>query len=52
MPSDNEYRLLRQSLFERFASASTVPSESPVVKVVTPNKHARMFSVHSCCAMR
>ncbi|EJF63319.1 hypothetical protein DICSQDRAFT_102480 [Dichomitus squalens LYAD-421 SS1] len=29
--SDDEYRLLRQSLFERFASGSAVPTEAPLV---------------------
>ncbi|KAK0187880.1 hypothetical protein F5146DRAFT_1061162 [Armillaria mellea] len=31
--NDDEYRMLRQSLFERFASNSTVPSEESVVPV-------------------
>jgi len=34
--SDDEYRLLRQNLFERFASASEVPSEIPIVPAVRP----------------
>ncbi|KAG7445787.1 uncharacterized protein BT62DRAFT_981160 [Guyanagaster necrorhizus] len=34
--NDDEYRMLRQSLFERFASSSAVPSEEPVVPV---NRH-------------
>ncbi|KAK0201977.1 hypothetical protein DFS33DRAFT_1036925 [Desarmillaria ectypa] len=34
--NDDEYRMLRQSLFERFASSSAVPSEEPVVPV---NQH-------------
>ncbi|CDO76084.1 hypothetical protein BN946_scf184649.g10 [Trametes cinnabarina] len=29
--SDDEYRLLRQNLFERFASGSSVPTEEPLV---------------------
>ncbi|KAI0826893.1 hypothetical protein BC628DRAFT_1410093 [Trametes gibbosa] len=29
--SDDEYRLLRQNLFERFASGSAVPAEAPLV---------------------
>ncbi|ESK85007.1 hypothetical protein Moror_15745 [Moniliophthora roreri MCA 2997] len=29
--NDDEYRMLRQNLFERFASSATVPSETPVV---------------------
>ncbi|PCH40172.1 hypothetical protein WOLCODRAFT_136703 [Wolfiporia cocos MD-104 SS10] len=31
--SDDEYRVLRQSLFERFAGGSAVPSEAPVVPI-------------------
>ncbi|KAH8104482.1 hypothetical protein BXZ70DRAFT_921189 [Cristinia sonorae] len=31
--NDDEYRLLRQSLFDRFASGSTVPAEVPLVPV-------------------
>jgi hypothetical protein len=31
--SDDEYRLLRQNLFERFSTTTTVPTESPVVPV-------------------
>lgn len=31
--SDDEYRLLRQSLFDRFASGSPLPSETPLVPV-------------------
>ncbi|KAI4523598.1 hypothetical protein K525DRAFT_267808 [Schizophyllum commune Loenen D] len=31
--NDDEYRLLRQNLFERFSSAATVPTEAPVVPV-------------------
>jgi len=31
--SDDEYRLLRANLFERFANASTVPSEAPIVRL-------------------
>ncbi|OBZ68775.1 hypothetical protein A0H81_11346 [Grifola frondosa] len=30
---DDEYRLLRQNLFERFASGSTVPTETPLVRM-------------------
>ncbi|KAL1748370.1 hypothetical protein HDZ31DRAFT_29899 [Schizophyllum fasciatum] len=29
--NDDEYRLLRQNLFERFSSAATVPTEAPLV---------------------
>ncbi|KAH9936241.1 uncharacterized protein B0H18DRAFT_972998 [Fomitopsis serialis] len=31
--SDDEYRLLRQNLFERFASNSQIPSETPLVPI-------------------
>jgi len=31
--SDDEYRILRQNLFERFASNAAVPIETPVVPV-------------------
>ncbi|KIM43304.1 hypothetical protein M413DRAFT_18374 [Hebeloma cylindrosporum] len=31
--NDDEYRILRQNLFERFASNAAVPSEAPVVPV-------------------
>ncbi|KAI0086591.1 hypothetical protein BDY19DRAFT_960672 [Irpex rosettiformis] len=32
---DDEYRLLRQNLFERLAAGSTIPTEAPVVPVAT-----------------
>lgn len=38
--SDEEYRLLRQNLFERFASGAVAPSEAPVVPVVHPSRHS------------
>ncbi|KAF8630910.1 hypothetical protein AX17_005268 [Amanita inopinata Kibby_2008] len=31
--NDDEYRLLRQNLFERFSTTASVPSESPVIPV-------------------
>ncbi|KAF5382720.1 hypothetical protein D9615_002836 [Tricholomella constricta] len=34
--NDDEYRLLRQNLFERFATTTTVPTEAPVVPVARP----------------
>lgn len=34
--SDEEYRLLRQNLFERFATSTYVPAETPVVPVARP----------------
>jgi hypothetical protein len=33
--SDDEYRILRQSLFERFASSAAVPSEPSVIPTIT-----------------
>lgn len=34
--SDDEYRLLRQNLFERFATSTAVPTEASVVPVLRP----------------
>ncbi|KAH7910834.1 hypothetical protein BJ138DRAFT_1151963 [Hygrophoropsis aurantiaca] len=33
--NDDEYRLLRQNIFERLASGSSVPTEAPVVPIVS-----------------
>jgi hypothetical protein len=33
--SDDEYRLLRQNIFERLASGSSVPQEAPLVPIVS-----------------
>ncbi|OAX41762.1 hypothetical protein K503DRAFT_767409 [Rhizopogon vinicolor AM-OR11-026] len=33
--NDDEYRLLRQSIFERLASGSSVPQEAPLVPIVS-----------------
>ncbi|KAI0754887.1 hypothetical protein C8Q80DRAFT_396076 [Daedaleopsis nitida] len=38
--SDDEYRLLRQNLFERFASGSAVPTEAPLVPMSKPTQTA------------
>ncbi|KAI8986074.1 hypothetical protein BD414DRAFT_487554 [Trametes punicea] len=38
--SDDEYRLLRQNLFERFASGSSVPVEAPLVPMSKPAQSA------------
>ena len=38
--SDEEYRLLRQNLFERFAGGAVAPSEAPVVPVVHPSRRS------------
>ncbi|KAA1479617.1 hypothetical protein DENSPDRAFT_830478 [Dentipellis sp. KUC8613] len=35
---DDEYRLLRQNLFERLPSASSVPSETPLVPTTGPSR--------------
>ncbi|KAG6837620.1 hypothetical protein H0H93_006141 [Arthromyces matolae] len=35
--NDDEYRLLRQNLFERFATSTNVPTEVSVVPVSSPN---------------
>ncbi|KAG5648440.1 hypothetical protein DXG03_005014 [Asterophora parasitica] len=34
--NDDEYRLLRQNLFERFATTTTVPTEAPIVPAARP----------------
>lgn len=34
--NDDEYRLLRQNLFERFATSTAVPTENPVVPAARP----------------
>ncbi|KAG6878092.1 hypothetical protein C0993_012419 [Termitomyces sp. T159_Od127] len=34
--NDDEYRLLRQNLFERFATSTTVPAEVPMVPISRP----------------
>ncbi|CAL1713387.1 unnamed protein product [Somion occarium] len=50
--SDDEYRLLRQDLFDRLAGGSTVPTEAPVIPVISrnaasdpgPSRHSRQTS--------
>ncbi|CCM01905.1 uncharacterized protein FIBRA_03976 [Fibroporia radiculosa] len=45
--SDDEYRLLRQNLFERFASGAPVPSETPLVPMSSAGRDGRTsFSSH------
>lgn len=39
--SDDEYRLLRQNIFERLASGSAVPTESPVIAL---GSHGQKYS--------
>lgn len=34
--SDDEYRLLRQDLFDRLAGGSAIPQEAPIVPVNNP----------------
>ncbi|KAG6903294.1 hypothetical protein C0995_000189 [Termitomyces sp. Mi166 len=45
--NDDEYRLLRQNLFERFATSTTVPTEAPVVPVSRPLSRRTIFSQQS-----
>ncbi|TFK74092.1 hypothetical protein BDN72DRAFT_893323 [Pluteus cervinus] len=37
--SDDEYRLLRQNLFERYSTAVIVPVEAPLVPIAKPSPH-------------
>ncbi|KAJ8080828.1 hypothetical protein PM082_017663 [Marasmius tenuissimus] len=39
--NDDEYRALRQNLFERFTSNATVPTENPVVPATPQRRHPR-----------
>ncbi|KAF9267570.1 hypothetical protein L218DRAFT_696029 [Marasmius fiardii PR-910] len=39
--NDDEYRALRQNLFERFASSTAVPTETPVVPATPIRQHLR-----------
>ncbi|KAG7088599.1 hypothetical protein E1B28_012573 [Marasmius oreades] len=39
--NDDEYRALRQNLFERFASSTTVPTENPVVPATPIKRNLR-----------
>ena len=43
--SDDEYRLLRANLFERFANASTVPSEAPIVRLSVSSHQSSLSSL-------
>ncbi|KAF7365364.1 hypothetical protein MVEN_00408600 [Mycena venus] len=43
--NDDEYRLLRQDLFQRFASTTTVPTEVPVVPLASPQNLKSRSSV-------
>ncbi|KAI0689710.1 hypothetical protein BC835DRAFT_1418329 [Cytidiella melzeri] len=50
---DDEYRLLRQSLFERLAAGSTVPAETPVVPVAAASRdHSDLAGTASCLALQ
>ncbi|KAJ7069860.1 hypothetical protein C8F01DRAFT_1246032 [Mycena amicta] len=40
--NDDEYRLLRQDLFERFTSTNVVPTETPVVPVAPHQRSVRI----------
>ena len=47
--SDDEYRLLRANLFERFANVSTVPSEAPIVRLsVSAHQSSSSFLCSPC----
>ncbi|KAF7299061.1 hypothetical protein MIND_00854400 [Mycena indigotica] len=39
---DDEYRLLRQDLFERFTSTNVVPTETPVVPIASHQRSVRI----------
>lgn len=45
---DEEYRMLRQNLFERFGAGSQVPIESPVVKLSPPDNRKFMTAKVVC----
>ncbi|KAJ6620784.1 hypothetical protein B0H10DRAFT_2020610 [Mycena sp. CBHHK59/15] len=47
--NDDEYRLLRQDLFQRFASTTVVPTETPIVPLAAQHKSrtVRVSSVSS-----
>lgn len=52
--SDEEYRLLRQSLFERFASGDVAPSETPHVPVARSGRgsidgRGELYRADPCC---
>nr|GAT60356.1 predicted protein [Mycena chlorophos] len=40
--NDDEYRLLRQDLFERFTSTNVVPTETPVVPIASQHRSVRI----------
>jgi hypothetical protein len=44
--SDDEYRLLRQNIFERLASGSSVPQEAPLVPIVSRPPNGEPYTVH------
>jgi hypothetical protein len=43
--SDDEYRLLRQNIFERLASGSSVPQEAPLVPIVSHPPNSEPYVV-------
>ncbi|KAI0078210.1 hypothetical protein K474DRAFT_1660641 [Panus rudis PR-1116 ss-1] len=45
--NDDEYRLLRQDLFDRLAGGSTVPAEAPLVPIAARNDHPPRHSRQS-----
>ncbi|KAF9645149.1 hypothetical protein BDM02DRAFT_3120717 [Thelephora ganbajun] len=44
--SDDEYRLLRANLFERFTNGPTVPSEAPIVRLSVSAHQSSLSSLH------
>ncbi|KAK7464723.1 hypothetical protein VKT23_005929 [Stygiomarasmius scandens] len=45
--NDDEYRILRQNIFERFASNAAVPTENPIVPATPSRSHLRGGSTTS-----
>jgi len=42
--SDDEYRLLRQNVFEQYSSNAVIPVESPIVPIVRIRIHGEPLS--------
>ena len=45
LSSDDEYRLLRQDLFDRLAGGSAIPQEAPIVPVNNPVDPSRAYHI-------
>lgn len=41
--SDDEYRLLRQNLFEQHSDSALVPVEAPVLSVAGPGRNCKLY---------